>query len=94
MAQVTNTEQLTASADDAQQARKKREVEPSSEFMLRAEVMQVSTLSKTVIWRKMNRGEFPLPVKLSPNRVAWVRSEVMAWCDARKLDRVTPQHAA
>lgn len=94
MAQEANIEQLTASADDAPQGRKKREVEPSSEFMLRAEVMQVSTLSKTVIWRLMNRGEFPLPVKLSPNRVAWVRSEVMAWVEARKLDRVTEQQAA
>lgn len=94
MAEEANIEQLTASSDGTPQGRKKREVEPSSEFMLRDEVMQVSTLSKTVIWRKMNRGEFPLPVKLSPNRVAWVRSEVMAWCDARKLDRVTPQQAA
>lgn len=97
MAQEANIEQLTASADDAPQGRKKRkkrEVEPSSEFMLRAEVMQVITLSKTVIWRMMNRGEFPLPVKLSPNRVAWVRSEVIAWVEARKLDRVTEQQAA
>jgi prophage regulatory protein len=66
----------------------------SSEFMLRAEVMQESTLSKTVIWRLMNRGEFPLPVRLSPNRVAWVRSEVEAWKEARKRDRVSEQQAA
>lgn len=66
----------------------------STEFMLRAEVMQLSTLSKTVIWRLMNRGEFPLPVRLSPNRVAWVRSEVEGWVEARKRDRVSEQLAA
>lgn len=73
---------------------KKKKVEPSSEFMLRAEVMQESTLSKTVIWRLMNRGEFPLPVKLSPNRVAWVRSEVEAWVEAKKRERETERQAA
>lgn len=70
------------------------ETKRSSEFMLRAEVMQESTLSKTVIWRLMNRGEFPLPVKLSPNRVAWVRSEVEAWVEAKKRERETERQAA
>lgn len=70
------------------------ETKRSSEFMLRAEVMQESTLSKTVIWRLMNRGEFPLPVRLSPNRVAWVRSEVMAWVDKKKRERETERQAA
>jgi prophage regulatory protein len=60
----------------------------SSEFMLRSEVMQESTLSKTVIWRLMNRGEFPQPVRLSPNRVAWVRREVEEWKEAKKRERV------
>lgn len=93
MAEQPPTEEIQTGGASAPEDKKKR-VEPSSEFMLRAEVMQESTLSKTVIWRLMNRGEFPLPVKLSPNRVAWVRSEVMAWVDEKKRERVNEQQAA
>jgi predicted DNA-binding transcriptional regulator AlpA len=32
-----------------------------------------------VIQRRMKAGDFPLPLQLSPNRVAWLRCEVMNW---------------
>lgn len=50
-----------------------------SPFMLWPEVIEFSTLSKAVIQRRVKAGDFPAPVQLSPNRVAWFRDEVAAW---------------
>lgn len=42
-------------------------------------VSDYTGLSKSTIYREMNRGAFPKPLKLSPNRVAWRRDEVQDW---------------
>lgn len=59
---------------------------PSPMFMQWPEVILFTTLSKSVIQRRMAAGDFPLPVQLSPNRVAWVRAEVIQWTEARTAD--------
>lgn len=63
------------------------EQRPSPEFMLWPEVVRFSTLSKSVIQRRMKAGDFPVPVQLSPNRVAWVRSEVERWAEDLRQER-------
>ena len=93
MAQEAPTEEIEASTDGAAEKREPKRSK-SKEFMLREDVIEETTLSKSVLRRKMLRDEFPKPVKLSPNRVAWVRSEVEAWKEARKRDRVSEQQAA
>ena len=35
--------------------------------------------SRTTIWRMCRRGEFPKPIRISPGRVGWLKSEVDAW---------------
>ncbi|WP_227340133.1 helix-turn-helix transcriptional regulator [Sphingopyxis sp. P8] len=87
MAEEAPTEEIEASADDAAE-KKEPKRSKSTAFMLRADVIEHTTLSKSVLRRLMMRDEFPRPVKLAPNRVAWVRSEVEAWVDAKKLERV------
>ncbi|KUO56519.1 MAG: hypothetical protein APF78_09320 [Sphingomonadales bacterium BRH_c3] len=79
-------------ADDAPE--KDEEEQRSTIYMLWPEVMRESTLSKTVIQRLMKRGKFPLPVQLSPNRVAWVRSEFEEWDEAKKRERALEVEAA
>ena len=39
------------------------------------------------IWRLEKAGRFPRRVKLGVNSVAWVESEVTAWCEARIAER-------
>lgn len=39
------------------------------------------------LMRKARAGEFPLPVKLGPNSVAFVEDEVEAWMEARAAKR-------
>ncbi|MDX5371424.1 MAG: AlpA family transcriptional regulator [Pseudomonadaceae bacterium] len=36
-------------------------------------------LSKSQIYRLIRRGEFPAPVRLGPNSVAWPVEHVQAW---------------
>ena len=78
--------------DDAPE--QEEQAQPSTIYMLWPEVMRESTLSKTVIQRLMKRGKFPLPVQLSPNRVAWIRSEMEEWVEAKKRERVFEPEAA
>lgn len=53
------------------------------------EMMEVLKISKTGIYDKMDPRskrydpEFPLPIKLGPNAVAWRKSEVQYWIRSR-----------
>lgn len=50
------------------------------------EVLRLTGLSRSSLYRLMSEG-FPLNVHLSANSVAWVFSEVAAWCAARVAER-------
>src|SRR4051794_35276693 len=43
--------------------------------------------SRAQLWKLVQRGEFPRPIKISRNRSAWVAEEVQAWVHARMSDR-------
>ncbi|MHB8284811.1 MAG: helix-turn-helix transcriptional regulator [Caulobacteraceae bacterium] len=45
-------------------------------------------MGRTTAWRLINRGDFPQPIKVSANRVAWRESDILAWQASR-----TPQRA-
>lgn len=50
-------------------------------------VISITGLSRAVIYQRINRGEFPKPVKLGPRSVAWVESEVHDWVSSRIAER-------
>lgn len=39
---------------------------------------------RTTWWRAIRRGEAPTPVRVSPGRVAWRASDILAWQVARQ----------
>lgn len=39
-------------------------------------VMECTTISRTELWRRVKEGEFPAPVKLGTQRIAWRASDV------------------
>ena len=39
--------------------------------------------SPSSLYAKIARGEFPKPIKLGANRVAWDEDDIDAWIDAR-----------
>lgn len=46
--------------------------------------------SKQHLWKMINEGKFPKPVKIGARRNAWVKAEVDAWIKARVEERPTP----
>ncbi|WP_437124130.1 helix-turn-helix transcriptional regulator [Billgrantia desiderata] len=43
------------------------------------EVMDRTGLGRSTVYKYMNLGLFPKPIKLGTRAVAWVESEVVAW---------------
>ena len=46
-------------------------------------VRELTDLSRTTVWRMQKVGQFPLPIQISPGRVGWLESEVLAWRQGR-----------
>ena len=43
--------------------------------------------SKVQLWKLVRAGLFPAPIKISSNRNAWIRDEIVAWVEARMAER-------
>jgi len=41
------------------------------------EVMDLTGLSRTTLWRRVRQGTFPIPRQLGPRRFAWLNSEMI-----------------
>ena len=57
-------------------------------FLLDPEVQQMTGLSKVTRWRGEKRGEFPKRRQISPNRVAWLESEILTWMKSRPVSQL------
>ncbi|MGJ7916117.1 helix-turn-helix transcriptional regulator [Massilia sp. LXY-6] len=51
------------------------------------EVLHICGLSRSSLYASIQRGEFPVQVKLSKKSSAWLYSEVQAWVNARAANR-------
>ncbi|WP_256590499.1 helix-turn-helix transcriptional regulator [Pseudomonas sp. FW305-BF6] len=47
--------------------------------MREKEVLVLTTLSRTTLWREIKKGRFPKSVVISAGRVGWRESAVFAW---------------
>ena len=50
------------------------------------EVVKITGLSKTTIWRRVKSGDFPAPVRLgslATRSVGWRESHIKQWLDSR-----------
>ncbi len=52
-------------------------------FIGEAEIKKITSLSRSTRWRLERSGGFPKKRKISPNRVAWLESEVLDWIAAQ-----------
>lgn len=52
-------------------------------FLSRHDVERVTTLARSTIYKFIDEGTFPKPIRISGRRVAWVESEIQAWIDDR-----------
>lgn len=44
-------------------------------------------LGHTTLYELMKQQAFPRPIRLSPNRVAWLENDVQRWLDERVAER-------
>lgn len=58
------------------------------------EVLDRVPYTRVHIYRLAKRGQFPRPVPVGPQRVAWVEAEIDAWVDARLRERDEHPEAA
>ena len=54
-------------------------MEQQPALLSKAQVIEITTLSHTTIWRMMKSGTFPKSVKASMGRVAWRKSDIDNW---------------
>ncbi|OZI27535.1 helix-turn-helix transcriptional regulator [Bordetella genomosp. 7] len=56
---------------------------PEATFDPRPVVLKMTSMSVTQLYSAMKNGGFPEPYQLGPRRLAWKRSEVLAWLESR-----------
>lgn len=54
------------------------------ELWRRPKVTEVTGLPVSTMYRNMEEGTFPKPVKIGARSVAWKRSEVTEWINSRE----------
>jgi predicted DNA-binding transcriptional regulator AlpA len=47
------------------------------------DVIRLTGLSRTTLWRFERNGRFPARLRLGPNSVGWLDNEVLHWIEAR-----------
>ena len=47
------------------------------------EVVEITALSRSTIYRMMNAGQFPQSVKITSRSVRWKLSDINAWMDSK-----------
>lgn len=60
---------------------------PSLQLLTRDEVLKLTTLSPSTLYREIRAGHFPEPMKISGQRVAWSADLIAAWL-AQHADRI------
>lgn len=48
-------------------------------FLQEKDVLELTSLSRSTLWRQIKRGKFPSSVMISAGRVGWRQSAVLAW---------------
>ena len=65
-------------------------------LLRRRQVEEITSMSRSSIYRLMQEGEFPRPVKIGPSAVRWRASDLTAWLESRPvaMGEVGPPKAA
>ena len=58
-------------------------LKPGLGYMRQRELMTLVPFYSATLWRKVKKGTFVRPVKLSVRITAWPRAAVYAWLDAQ-----------
>jgi prophage regulatory protein len=54
---------------------------PATGFMRQKQVLALVPISKSTLWRRIQEGSFPKPVKLSPRVTVWRTQDIRVWIE-------------
>ncbi len=54
-------------------------------LLRRREVEDITSVSRSSIYRLIQNGEFPRPVRIGPAAVRWRASDITAWLESRPV---------
>lgn len=57
----------------------KGRVDSTDRFMRLDEVLHTTGLGRNTVYRRMREGTFPKSIKIGPNSVAWLESDILRW---------------
>ena len=60
---------------------------PAVGFVRQSTILPMLGFSATTLWRRVKKGTFPQPVKLSERVTAWRAEDVHAWMAAQGNDQ-------
>lgn len=49
-------------------------------------IIEMTSMSKSTILRRVRDGGFPPPVRISARRIAWRRDDILAWLENQKAE--------
>ena len=56
-------------------------------LLRRRQVEEITGMSRSSIYKMMQDGEFPRPVRIGPAAVRWKASDITAWVESRPVAR-------
>ena len=56
-------------------------------LLRRRQIEEITGLSRSSIYRLMQTGDFPRPIRVGPAAVRWKASEITAWLESRPVAR-------
>ena len=56
-------------------------------LLRRRQVEEITGMSRSTIYKMMQNGEFPRPVRIGPAAVRWRASDITAWVETRPVAR-------
>ena len=54
-------------------------------LLRRREVERITGLSRSSIYRQMQAGDLPRPLRVGPSAVRWKQSDIAAWLESRPV---------
>ena len=68
---------------DQRELRKHAPVTLAERLLTIGMVVEITTLPKPSIYRKIAEGDFPSPIRIGERRSAWWLSDILNWIDSR-----------
>ena len=56
----------------------------ASGLLKNLDIQELTGKSRSTIWRWVRSGQFPAPIKIGANSVAWTKEQYCSWLESRR----------